>query len=437
MSCLKSQKQCVNDQEMDHISTLPDSLLCHILSFVPTKSAVATSLLSRRWISVWTNVPVLDFTAFPSSVYAGGELGTETFNSFIMNVLLHNDTRCLQRLHLLVCRRSNMRCVNSLFNSMSEREIWEIHLARSWTCDDIVPVQLPAALFARERLVVLKISGPFEIKVPLSFHLPRLKTLYLRYLKFVGQNVSKTVTADCSSLRELLIEHCYGLRKLYVDSPTLSRFTKRFSRGMMVAVSGPNIRFLDLDEFAEQYDISDLSSLVEARIRLSSDEASRQLWALELIRRISHVKTLYLAQSTVEVFGHFCENELPIFPNLTRLEIQIADSIFRMLEHAPSLKHLIVDLGVCINDKACHFVSEIIPQCLLSLPSVEIRNFRGFDNDIELIRYILKNATILKELKIHLHLSSMKDRRDAYNRLLSFPRVSSCQVIRCSCCGDS
>ena len=44
---------------MDRISSLPDEILEHILSFLSTKEAALTSSLSTRWKNVFVFVPSL------------------------------------------------------------------------------------------------------------------------------------------------------------------------------------------------------------------------------------------------------------------------------------------------------------------------------------------------------------------------------------------
>ncbi|KAL6226121.1 hypothetical protein ACLB2K_000086 [Fragaria x ananassa] len=44
----------------DKISQLPDGVLSHVLSFLPTKHAVRTSILSTRWKNIWASVHCLD-----------------------------------------------------------------------------------------------------------------------------------------------------------------------------------------------------------------------------------------------------------------------------------------------------------------------------------------------------------------------------------------
>lgn len=60
------EKQKLNEEQDIHgnskcLGSLPDVVIRHILSFLPTKDAVRTSVLSKRWEFLWTSIPTLDF----------------------------------------------------------------------------------------------------------------------------------------------------------------------------------------------------------------------------------------------------------------------------------------------------------------------------------------------------------------------------------------
>ncbi|KAL4324905.1 hypothetical protein GQ457_11G032760 [Hibiscus cannabinus] len=56
------------DRDRDRMSSLPDDILCHILSLFPIKDAVQTSVLSSRWRHLFFSMTILnlDFKILPS-----------------------------------------------------------------------------------------------------------------------------------------------------------------------------------------------------------------------------------------------------------------------------------------------------------------------------------------------------------------------------------
>nr|GEW12006.1 hypothetical protein [Tanacetum cinerariifolium] len=68
----------------DRISSLPDELIHKILSFVDTKYAVQTSMLSSRWKLIWKAMPCLDFASYKFCPLPN-------FSKFVTNVLSHRN----------------------------------------------------------------------------------------------------------------------------------------------------------------------------------------------------------------------------------------------------------------------------------------------------------------------------------------------------------
>ncbi|XP_065879927.1 putative FBD-associated F-box protein At5g56390 isoform X2 [Euphorbia lathyris] len=72
----------------DLISALPDCLIQHILSFLPsTRDAIRTGILSKRWLNQWTLVPILIFQFHYGSSYENISIFIENISNFIDNAL--------------------------------------------------------------------------------------------------------------------------------------------------------------------------------------------------------------------------------------------------------------------------------------------------------------------------------------------------------------
>ncbi|XP_050286628.1 topless-related protein 4-like isoform X1 [Quercus robur] len=57
----RERQRNYSDKDDDFFDSLPDSLLIHILSYLPTRDSIITSTLSRRWRYLWTLIP-FDFS---------------------------------------------------------------------------------------------------------------------------------------------------------------------------------------------------------------------------------------------------------------------------------------------------------------------------------------------------------------------------------------
>ncbi|CAL1373564.1 unnamed protein product [Linum trigynum] len=67
---MNNNKKAGGKRRRDRLSSLPEPIIHHILSFLDTKSAVQTSVLSRSWRSAWKHVPALDLDQYSFQHYS-------------------------------------------------------------------------------------------------------------------------------------------------------------------------------------------------------------------------------------------------------------------------------------------------------------------------------------------------------------------------------
>ena len=54
------KEKCTRDIDLDRLSDLPDDVICHIISLLPIKETVPTSILATRWRDLFSLISTLN-----------------------------------------------------------------------------------------------------------------------------------------------------------------------------------------------------------------------------------------------------------------------------------------------------------------------------------------------------------------------------------------
>ncbi|KAK4590519.1 hypothetical protein RGQ29_020891 [Quercus rubra] len=206
----QSKSKCIKRKHasFDRISDLPDSLIFHIISFLPTKHAVATSILSTRWKQLWTMLSILDF----------GD------KDFVFRVLSLRKPFPVKKFRLLLHHSVDRSHVRTWIDYAVEHGVQELHLLdkSSSTCE------LPHSLFSCGSLEVLELNGKIVLDCPPSVHLPNLKHLYLKKIKYANND---------------------SFHRLLIGSPNLLRLhlLNRPCNNVNFILNNPTLEYLDID----------------------------------------------------------------------------------------------------------------------------------------------------------------------------------------------
>ncbi|XP_058767616.1 FBD-associated F-box protein At5g56370-like [Vicia villosa] len=379
----------------DIISTLPDAILCHILSFLQTEQSVATSILSKRWNHLWLSVPTL---CFKETVL--DRITTSEFNDFVYSVLVSRDfTLPIKTFYLDVTYEFPVPCpiisITKWLNFVLQTRVEYLHLhINSWHH----PPKLPLTILTCKTLVVLKLYG-FSVKEVFSYSsvlLPSLKTLHLEYIRLPKLQDFIMFLSGCPILEDL--------------------------RTFDVLIGSLNSQGLTSNEWKSFC----LSKLTRADIQCGANKPYFPLKALH------NTHSLLLRFLRV----HYRNDSIPTFHNLTQLKLVSLNYNWRflvkLLNHCPKLQRLDIDqadvdkkIRTKRDDRDDWVDPDFVPQCLsLHLTTCNLFNFLGLQGELLLVSYILRNAEVLQTMQI-----SNVGQKGIRRLISSCPRASTtCQV---------
>ena len=243
----------------DMISKLPDSLLCQILSYLPTKDTVGTSVLSHRWKSVWLLVPNLDLSSSEFPDY-------NAFVSFMDRLLAFSreENSLLYKLKLSIQKEDekDQSCVTRWIDSVANPKLKHLDIECTLANRKFLEV-IPQSLYVCDTLVSLRLHrvslGELE-----SVSLPSLKTMRLEHNVYASDASLELLISSPPALEDLSVVRMVpdNVKVLRVRSQSLTSFHVDYllgegddyvdalvrGEGSGVLIDAPRLKYLKFDD---------------------------------------------------------------------------------------------------------------------------------------------------------------------------------------------
>ncbi|KAK2984821.1 hypothetical protein RJ640_004646 [Escallonia rubra] len=398
----------------DRISNLPESIMSHILSFLPTKYAVATTILSTKWKSdLLASIPNLFLNMDDSLLLhpereapINSDMVEEHKTSFVsfmyrvLDVILEN---------VPYIRLLRLNCTNDYEDAHIIAWICAALSRKVQALDLKVTMENPSLLLHSlcgcTTLTSLTFNNHLLLDVPESFCLPNLESLDLHSVEFPNDDSLYWFFMGCPMLEDLGMYAC-DLRQITVLPicfPSLKGFFIEDCYkgvGYEIELDAPQLDvFMYNDRVAEGYPVLNLNSVskVHIDIGLSDDQMEEPDFVeyydnvSELVMACSNADHMYLSKVCMHtVYKSFLQ--LPLFGKLTNLQLGGLDVMGwellpNLLINAPNLKFFEISEGF-YNDEECYArfeenMREVVPVCLLlHLKQFEIWEFGGEEDEV-------------------------------------------------------
>ncbi|GAB4846675.1 hypothetical protein Ancab_025681 [Ancistrocladus abbreviatus] len=347
---------------VDSLRKLPSEILCHLLSFLPTKDAVITGALATYWKSLWMLLPVFhmdDSLHYSPQLGRGNSESKLSFSKIVDKVLQENSAHYLDKFMVLGHVGYDTSCTHGWIRNAYGRNVTVLVL--------LIPLQEFTVPFheilTSQSLLALKLGMLYNFDIPASDYSPSLNCIVLLHVKFPEANVISRPFTSFPALRAVYLVECYW-DQVYVfkiQAPKLSTFH------MLLVKNLQSPKYADVD------------------IRFNREQWDYNFCSLDLIKRISNVTALCLSCHFFAV--SFIGNRVHLF-----------------LENGGA--HVVITISFCLK-------SSQVPDCLLKhVREIRLLSFRGLQNELNLVKYVLQHALVLKKLRINTCLINVQNSMD-------------------------
>ncbi|XP_052200547.1 F-box/FBD/LRR-repeat protein At1g13570 [Diospyros lotus] len=405
----------------DFISDLPQSIIETILTKLPVRDAVRTSILSSRWRYKWANITEVEFD--DKCVVVSNDKGYVEDNlvKFITRFLFLHDGP----IHKFSLSSTYLQCspdIDQWLLFLSRKDVKELVLELG----DGEWFRAPSCLFSFRKLTRLDLIR-CELDPPPSFKgFPCLKYLNLQQV-LVAPDVLESLISSCPLLESLTLS--------YFDSLVLS-------------IHAPNLKYLSLEgEFKDiclentplllaisvaMYMTDDIGELFEQSSSCNFDKFLGGVPQLErLTGHIYFTKYLSIGNDLGKLpitYHHLKIIELYQVSFDDMKEILV---ILRLIMNSPCLQELQIsdssNLSVALEPPDLGFWEEESPcdHKFRLLKTVKITDMSGVPHEMEFIKFLLESSPVLETMNIVPSVNATDGKFNTLVELLRFRRASA------------
>ncbi|XP_018437563.2 putative F-box/FBD/LRR-repeat protein At1g22000 [Raphanus sativus] len=409
----------------NRICDLPDDLILEIMNFIPTKDAVATTILSKRWRLIWTMLPTLEYK----------DSGSGIIGWFVEKSLQLHKAPKLERLTIELGPHSHVdvdveKCLENAVN----RGVHELDLNLLWNAEI---TSFPKSLHTCDTLVDLVLSNKILVDVPSQVDLPSLLYLSLIDVVYKDEDSLAGLLSSSSVLHWLMVQRrkddnltnftvkVSSLKTLYyksawpMDEPVEEGDDDDDDLIGSLVIDTPALDDISLITVCEDCCLIDnMSCLDEANISHVIYPDDKFLKSLSSVKHLHLCLTNPMVGSSNDVkFSRLIE-----FYFLTKT-VDWLEPLMFFLQNSAQLKFLTIHTEHESPSPPWNQPSSI-PGCLSSHLEIFVwNNYEGRDDEKQLLSYILANSECLKRAEINLIATCNLEERQ--KEIQSMPRIST------------
>ncbi|XP_058089619.1 F-box/FBD/LRR-repeat protein At5g56420-like isoform X2 [Magnolia sinica] len=367
----------------DRISNLPEVVLHNILSLMPMKPAIRTSILSRRWRYLWRSRSIYTLISDSAEELVCSR-SAEEFVDGVNRYINLNQGKEVDTLQFFFYPGDQYaldyeRWIKfAIEGGVRELDLDFCHrylpfiLIWGRPMEDRKPFKLPSNLFSCDSLTHLNLSR-CDLNLPSNFNGFRsLKVLHLQWVN-INDDMLQSVLSKCSMLEKLSLIECDDVTSINISAPDLHLNSLTVSNCYAgdLKIFAPNLQSLHFNADVNDYWFDNISSLVDAIVTAVGTNAYDFNYnRIKILSEIHHVKILTVCSMVLllERHGDITSDE--------HVEMPMAGYVF---DH---------------------------------LKMIKINNFCGCKDDLQLVEFFLEKAVVLESLVLVAPKESIKNNID-------------------------